>query len=224
FDMTLGIGMKKLIGGAAFSLGLMLVVIAGAELFTGNSLMISSVMTGRIGWRQMLERWGVVYLANFLGSLLVALLFYFSGLWRAGGGALGESAVAVAFGKVNLGFGEAFVRAVGCNWLVCLAVWMALSARQVVGKILAIFFPIMGFVAIGFEHSVANMYFIPVGIFLSNWGGLAPAGLDLSTLHWGTFLWNNLVPVTLGNIVGGVVFVGLSYWSAYLRPKPDAVL
>lgn len=222
FDMALGVGMKKLVGGAAFSLGLMLVVVAGAELFTGNSLMVSSVVTGRVTWGRVLGRWGVVYVANFLGSILLALLFYFSGLWKAGGGGLGETAVSVAYGKVHLGFVEAFVRAVGCNWLVCLAVWMALAARQVVSKIFAIFFPIMGFVAIGFEHCVANMYFIPAGIFLSAWGGVAPAGLDLSTLTWTAFLWNNLVPVTLGNTVGGVVFVGLSYWGAYLRPAAAA--
>jgi formate transporter len=146
------------------------------------------------------------------------LLFFFSGLWETGNGALGEAAVRIAHTKVNLGFTEAFVRAVGCNWMVCLAVWMALASRQIIGKIFAIFFPIMGFVAIGFEHSIANMYFIPSGILLNQWAGIAPAGLDLSTLTWGAFLFKNLIPVTIGNIIGGVVFVGLSYWGAYLRP------
>ncbi|GBC60452.1 histidine kinase [Desulfonema ishimotonii] len=214
-----GIGIKKMIGGAAFSIGLMLVIIAGAELFTGNNLMISSVMIGEITWKKMLAKWGVVYVANFVGSVLLALLFYFSGLWKVGGNALGAAAVKVAYAKVHLSFGEAFVRAVGCNWMVCLAVWMALASRTVIGKIFAIFFPIMGFVAIGFEHCVANMYFIPNGIFLSHWAGVVPAGLDISSLTWGAFLVNNLIPVTIGNIVGGVFFVGLGYWGAYLRPS-----
>ncbi len=224
FDLApvTGIGLQKLISGAAFSLGLMLVIIAGAELFTGNNLMISSVMIGEITWKKMLAKWGVVYLANFAGSLLMALLFYFSGLWKTGGGALGEAAVKVAYAKVNLSYTESFVRAVGCNWLVCLAVWMALASRQVIGKIFAIFFPITGFVAIGFEHCVANMYFIPNGIFLNQWAGIAPAGLDMGTLTWRACLIDNLVPVTIGNIVGGACFVGLGYWGAYLRPSKTA--
>jgi len=136
--------------------------------------------------------------------------------------ALGAAAVKIAYGKVNLGFGEALFRAIGCNWLVCLAVWMALSARQTVGKIFAIFFPIMAFVAIGFEHCIANMYFIPTGIFLHNWAGVAaPSGVDPSSLGWGSFLYRNLLPVTIGNIIGGGFFVGMGYWGAYLRPKRE---
>jgi formate/nitrite transporter len=220
FDMSpsLGLGLKKLVTGAAFSLGLMLVVIAGAELFTGNNLMVSSVVTGRTTWQKVLAKWGLVYCANFLGSILLALLFYGSGLWKTGNGALGVVALKTAYAKVHLGAGEAFVRAIGCNWLVCLAVWMALAARQTISKIFAIFFPIMGFVAIGFEHCVANMYFIPVGIFLSRWAGLAPEGIDTSTITWGAFVVKNLIPVTIGNVIGGGVFVGLGYWGAYLRP------
>jgi len=221
FDIPaeMGIGIKKLIGGGAFSIGLMLVIIAGAELFTGNTLMISSIITGRITWPNTLKRWTVVYFANFLGSIILALLFYYSGLWKTGADALGIAAVKTAYAKVHLSFGEALVRAIGCNWMVCLAVWMALSARQTIGKIFAIFFPIMGFVAIGFEHCVANMYFIPVGIFLTRWAGIAPEGLDVSSITWGAFALKSLVPVTIGNIIGGVVFVGLGYWGAYLRPS-----
>jgi formate transporter len=224
FDLApkAGVGIQKLVAGSAFSLGLMLVVIAGAELFTGNNLMISSVLSREIGFQVMLQRWGLVFLANFIGSVLLALIFFFSGLWKTGNGALGSSAVAIALNKVQLGFGEALVRGIGCNWLVCLAVWMALAARQTISKIFAIFFPIMGFVAIGFEHCIANMYFIPVGIFLKDCAGItAPAGMDPAALGWGSFLWNNLVPVTIGNIVGGGVFVGMSYWGAYLRPLSD---
>jgi len=225
FDLAskAGIGIQKLVAGSAFSLGLMLVVIAGAELFTGNNLMISSVLSREIGVKVMLQRWGLVFLANFIGSILLALLFYFSGLWKTGNGELGVSALAIALNKVRLGFGEALVRGIGCNWLVCLAVWMALAARQTISKIFAIFFPIMGFVAIGFEHCIANMYFIPVGIFLKDWAGVpAPTGIDPAALNWGSFLWNNLFPVTIGNILGGGVFVGMSYWGAYLRPLNEA--
>ncbi|WP_240744088.1 formate/nitrite transporter family protein [Desulfopila sp. IMCC35006] len=133
-----------------------------------------------------------MYVANFLGAILLALLFYFSGLWKAGGNALGKAAVKIAVAKVNLDVGEAFVRAVGCNWMVCLAVWMAVAPRQVIGEIFAIFFPTMGFVAIGIEHCVANMYFIPSGIFLSRWACLPPAGVNLSTLTWSAFFLNNI--------------------------------
>ncbi len=217
-----GIGITKILAGAAFSVGLMLVVIAGAELFTGNNLMISSVLSREITFNTMLKRWAIVFVANFVGSIVVALLFYFSGLWKTGDGALGAAAVKIAYNKISLSFGEALWRGVGCNWLVCLAVWMALAARQIIGKIFAIFFPIMAFVAIGFEHSVANMYFIPTGIFLINGASLPGlGGLDPNFLGWFNFLWRNLLPVTLGNIIGGGVFVGMSYWGAYLRPiKP----
>jgi formate transporter len=217
-----GVGVTKILGGAAFSVGLMLVVIAGAELFTGNNLMVSSVMIREISFSTMLKRWGIVFLANFIGSIIIALVFYFSGLWKTGDGALGAAAVKTAYNKVALSFGEALWRGIGCNWLVCLAVWMALAARQIIGKIFAIFFPIMAFVAIGFEHSVANMYFIPTGILLMNGAGITNVqGIDPAMLTWLNFLWRNLLPVTIGNIIGGAVFVGMSYWGAYLRPKTD---
>ncbi len=225
FDLAshLGTGFTRFLSGAVFSLGLMLVVIAGAELFTGNNLMISSALSGQIGFGRMLARWALVYAANFAGSVLLALIWVFSGLWKMGDGALGAFAVRTAFAKVNLSFLEALLRGIGCNWLVCLAVWMALASRQVIGKIFAIFFPIMAFVALGFEHSVANMYFIPTGLFLKNLLGVAaPAGVDPGSLTWVSFLWKNLLPVTIGNIIGGAVFVGMSYWSAYLRPAAPA--
>lgn len=225
FDLAAkaGIGIKKLVAGSAFSLGLILVVIAGAELFTGNNLMVSSVMSREITLASMSKRWGLVFVANFIGSILMVLIFYYSGLWRTGGGALGVAAVNIANAKVSLGFDEALVRGIGCNWLVCLAVWMALAARQTAGKILAIFFPIMGFVAIGFEHCVANMYFIPVGILLNDWAHVVPAGhVDLQSLCWTGFVFKNLIPVTIGNIIGGGVFVGMSYWGAYIMPNKTA--
>jgi formate/nitrite transporter len=226
FDLAAktGIGFMKVVSGAAFSLGLMLVVIAGAELFTGNNLMISSVMTGGITFYRMLTRWTLVYLANFIGSIILVLLFVFSGLWKTNGEALGSAAVQIAYNKVNLDFTEALFRGIGCNWLVCLAVWMALAARQTISKIFAIFFPIMGFVAIGFEHCIANMYFIPAGILLLSWTKISvPSGIDPTALNWFAFVFNNLLPVTIGNIIGGVVFVGMSYWGAYLRPQNSPV-
>ncbi len=222
FDMAsrFGLGFTKLVGGSVFSVGLMLVVIAGAELFTGNNLMITSSLAKEIGFGTMLKRWALVYAANFIGSIILALLFYFSGLWKTGEAALGQAALGIAFTKVNLEFGEALFRAIGCNWLVCLAVWMALSARQTIGKIFAIFFPIMAFVTVGFEHCVANMYFIPIGIFLYNWAGIAsPSGIISVSLTWGSCFYRNLLPVTIGNIIGGGFFVGMGYWGAYLRPQ-----
>ncbi len=221
FDMAqhFGIGMKKIMAGGAFSIGLMLVVIAGAELFTGNNLMVSSVFTGRITLRKMLAKWGIVYVANFIGSIILVLLFFYSDLWKTGGGALGMAAVKTANAKVHLSFGVALVRAIGCNWMVCLAVWMAMSSRQTIGKIFAILFPITAFVAMGFEHCVANMFFIPTGILLSHWAHVVPAGIDPASITWGSFVFNNLIPVTIGNIIGGAVFVGLGYWGAYLRPS-----
>ncbi len=175
YDMAaiMGTGFARFMSGSVFSLGLMLVVIAGAELFTGNNLMISSVMSGRIGLRTMLARWGLVYVANFIGALILAFLFAFSGLWKTGDGALGAYAVRVAYTKATLPFLDALLRGIGCNWLVCLAVWMALASRQTIGKIFAIYFPIMAFVALGFEHSVANMYFIPTGLLLRAFMGVA---------------------------------------------------
>ncbi len=213
----LGLGAAQVLTGAVFSVGLILVVIAGAELFTGNNLMITSVLDRQYGWRRMLERWGVVYAANFAGALLLAGIMYESGLWKMGGGAIGAKAVATAAAKVKLSFAEAFFRGIGCNWLVCLAVWMALSAKDVAGKVLAIFFPIMGFVALGYEHCVANMYFIPMGLMLKS--AAAAGSVNASALSWGSFLTANLLPVTLGNVVGGAIFVGSAYWLAFMRPR-----
>jgi formate transporter len=225
FDMAakFGTGFTKLMGGAVFSVGLMLVVIAGAELFTGNTLMVSSVMSREISFGMMVKRWALVFNANFIGALLVSLIFFYSGLWKTADGALGVAAVKVAYTKVHLTFTEALWRGIGCNWLVCLAVWMALAARQTIGKIFAIFFPVMCFVALGFEHCIANMYFIPTGILFVHWASIpVSTGIDISALNWVNLFWKNLLPVTLGNIIGGVVFVGMSYWGAYIRPSKMA--
>ena len=215
----LGVGMAKLIGGAVFSVGLMLVVIAGAELFTGNNLIFLSVLDRQVGVSRLLRNWTIVYFANLVGSLLLVLLMYWSGLWKTDGGLVGAKALAIANGKVNLTFLQAFARGIMCNWLVCLAVWMAVSARTVIGKVWAIFFPIMAFVASGFEHSVANMFFIPMGLVMKGQTAIVvTAGLadKLSHLTIGGMVMN-LIPVTLGNIIGGAFFVATLYWVVYLR-------
>jgi formate/nitrite transporter len=213
----IGLGLTKFITGAVFSVGLMLVVIAGAELFTGNNLIMASVLGGHTKLSKLFRNWGIVFVANFLGSVLLAGIMYETGLWKGGALGIGVKALAIANAKVNLPFWEAFFRGIGCNWLVCLAVWMMLSARDVTGKIWAAFFPIMAFVATGFEHCVANMYFVPMGIFLKGTEAATKAGVDLANLTWGGFVVNNLIPVTIGNIIGGSVFVALLYWSVYQR-------
>jgi formate/nitrite transporter len=213
-----GTGVGQVLAGSVFSVGLILVVIAGAELFTGNSLMMTSVLGKEYGLPRMLSRWSVVYAANFVGSVLLAFIMYQSGLWKMASNGVGAKALAIANAKVNLPFGEAFFRGVGCNWLVCLAVWMAFSAKEIAGKVLVIFFPIMAFVALGYEHCVANMYFIPMGLFLKASGAaVSSAGADLAALTWVRFVTANLVPVTLGNIVGGAIFVGSAYWCTFMR-------
>lgn len=215
-----GLGLSQLIAGGAFSVGLMLVVIAGAELFTGNNLMLISALDGRIRWRVLIEKWAIVYVANFLGAMLLVGIMYGSGLWKTGTDfGVARRALAIAKAKVELSFVAALLRGIACNWLVCLAVWMAMAARQVSCKILAIFFPIMTFVALGFEHSIANMYFVPLGIALKGTSAGTVFGAGLDSLTWGAFVFKNLVPVTIGNIVGGAGFVGALYWSVYLR-KP----
>ncbi len=234
---TLGLGMSKLFGGAVFSVGLMLVVIGGAELFTGNNLMTIGVANGDVKFLALLKNWGVVYLANLIGSVLLVYIMYKSNLWQTGakmvdgvcsvdGGGCANTALGIAIGKVNLSWSEAFYRGIGCNWLVCLAVWLAASSEEISGKIWGIFFPIMAFVASGFEHCVANMYFIPMGIFLKAdpvmVDQVASFGAKADALTWGGFAVNNLVPVTLGNIVGGAVFVGLAYYFAYVRKGKNA--
>lgn len=201
-----GIGLGRLIGGIAFSLGLILVVVAGAELFTGNNLIVMAWAERRISTASLLRNWALVYVANFVGAVGTALFVHLSGTLDLGGGAVRETALAIARDKTALPFDEAFFRGVLCNVLVCLAVWISAGARRVSGKILAIVFPIAAFVALGFEHSVANMYFIPLAM-LEAWGdpALTVGGLVA-----------NLVPVTLGNIVGGGALVALVYWIIYL--------
>ncbi len=220
-DSSMGVGLTKLIGGMTFSLGLVLVIIAGADLFTGDTLMVMACFSRKITWRQMLRSWVFVLFGNLAGSLAIVLLIHLSGHWLGNGGAIGAKALAIANAKVNLTFAQAFTSGMLCNILVCLAIWLCFSCRSVADKILAIIFPITAFVAMGFEHSIANMYFIPAGLVLKHNPEIVGLlnGVDLSNLTVSGCLFNNLVPVVIGNMVGGAIFVGAVYWILYLR-KP----
>ena len=220
----LGFGPTRWLAGFAFSLGLILVVVAGAELFTGNNLVVMSLVDGHISVGQLLRNWGIVFVGNFVGAISIVLMVWLGRGWELGDGSVGVSALSIAATKTALPFGVVFVRAILCNVLVCLAVWLAMAGKTVVDKVFAIIFPIAAFVAAGFEHSIANMYFIPQGMLLLDEPGLAAraeeSGLSpeqLASLDW-SGLVSNLTAATLGNIVGGGLLVGLVYWFVYLRP------
>jgi len=221
-DAGLGFGLTKLLGGLAFCLGLILVVVAGSELFTGNCLIVMSWMSGRTSFARLLRNWGLVYFANLAGALSLVGLMFYTNQWAFNGYGLGANALLIANAKVNLTFGEALARGILCNALVCLTIWLCFSARTVVGKILAIIFPITAFVAAGFEHSIANMYFIPMGILMAGQpsvlGATGATVGSVANLTWAGFV-GNLVPVTIGNIIGGGILVGAVYWLAYLRSE-----
>ena len=210
-DPGLGFGPSRLLGGLAFSLGLVLVVIAGAELFTGNALIVMAWVDGRVDLPELARNWGLVYLANLAGAVGAAALVALADGLALGDGRLGETAAGIARAKVALAWPTAFFRGILGNALVCLAVWLSFGARDVAGKILAVVFPVSAFVALGFEHSVANMYVIPLAL-LHGAGGVTLAG----------FL-GNLVPVTVGNVVGGGVFVAGVYWLCYRYRAPGSV-
>jgi formate transporter len=208
-DASLGFAAQRLLGGLAFSLGLVLVTVAGAELFTGNNLLAMAWADGSISTRQVLRNWAVVCAANFIGAAALALMVWLSGQAEMNSGAVGATAVRIAVAKANLGPVEAFVRGMLCNVLVCMAAWMALAGRSVTDKAVAIVFPITAFVAAGFEHSIANMYLMPLALLLG-----APIGwLDVLL---------NLVAVIAGNLVGGSVLVALVYHVIYVRPGQRA--
>jgi formate/nitrite transporter len=214
---SLTFGVTKLLGGLVFSLGLVLVIVGGAELFTGNNLIVMAVAGGKVSYTQLLKNWIIVYAGNFVGSVATAVLVFLSGQYTFAGGSVGLNAVAIADAKCGLGFVQAIALGILCNALVCLAVWLCFSARSTTDKILSIIFPITGFVAAGFEHSVANMYFIPLGLFIKT--PLGDAANQYNDLTWANFFFANLLPVTIGNIIGGAVLVGVVYWFIYLRQK-----
>ena len=213
-DAGLSFAASRLLGGLTFSLGLILVIVAGAELFTGNNLLVMAWASRRITTAELLSNWIVIYLANLAGALGLVLLVYFSNHWQMNGAAVGVHAVKIAAAKAAMPFWDAFFKGILCNILVCLAVWLALAGRSVVDKIFAIVFPISAFVAAGFEHSIANMYFIPLGILLKD----RVAAVGAEHLSW-FGLGANLLPVTLGNIVGGAAMVALVFFFIYQSGK-----
>ena len=217
-------GLGKVLAGAVFGTGLMLVLIAGGELFTGNTMMIAGVLEKKVSIKAMLKNWFFVYVGNFIGSIFIVYMMSKSGLFSSGDSMLGAVTIKIAAYKVGLTFIQAFFLGIMCNWLVCLAVWMAYGAKDMTGKIFAIFFPIWLFITSGFEHSVANMYYIPAGIMAKGNKTLTDAAAvlgvtpeKLNHLNWETFFINNLIPVTLGNIVGGGIFVAAVYWVVYIK-------
>jgi formate/nitrite transporter len=201
----MGLGPARLLGGIAFSLGLILVVVGGAELFTGNNFIVMAWAENKVTTVQLLKNWFIVYIANFVGAVGTAILMFWSGALTLGDNAFAETALNIAIYKTNLEPTQAFVRGILCNALVCLSVWLCFAARDVASKVLAIIFPVSAFVALGFEHCIANMYFIPLGMLLSD----GQIGI--------TDFLTNIIPVTAGNIVGGSIFVAFVYWVVYVR-------
>tara|TARA_R110002095_G_scaffold197205_1_gene176209 strand:+ start:376 stop:1167 length:792 start_codon:yes stop_codon:yes gene_type:complete len=201
----MGLGPARLLGGIAFSLGLILVVVGGAELFTGNNFIVMAWAENKVTTLQLLRNWSIVYIANFVGAVGTAILMFWSGALALGDNAFADNAVDIAAYKTSLSPIQAFVRGILCNALVCLSVWLCFAARDVASKILAIIFPVSAFVALGFEHCIANMYFIPLGMLLSD-----------GQIGVSEFL-TNIIPVTAGNIVGGSIFVAFVYWVVYVR-------
>ena len=218
-------GVTRLLGGLVFCLGLVLVVVAGAELFTGNNLIVMAWASRKVSTGLLLRNWFIVYLGNFVGAIVTAYGMFLSGQYLFSKGAVGLNALNIANVKVGLDFVPALVLGIFCNALVCLAVWLCMSARSTVDKIVAIIFPISAFVAAGFEHSIANMFFIPVALFIKSgappefWANIGQTPADFAAVTWGNFFVANLLPVTLGNIIGGALMVGLVYWFIYLRPS-----
>jgi len=223
FSAAMPYGVVRLLTGAAFSLGLVLVVIAGAELFTGNNLIVMAWASGKVTTQALLRNWVIVFAGNAVGALMTAILMFMSTQYTFGDGSVGLAALKTANAKASLAFVPALTLGILCNALVCLGVWMCYSARTTVGKIFSIIPPIAAFVAAGFEHSIANIYFIPVALFIkagaaeSFWDLIGMTGADFPALTWSNFLVGNLLPVTAGNIIGGSVMVAATYWFVYLR-------
>ena len=227
FKTGLPYGVTRLLTGLAFTVGLILVVVGGAELFTGNNLITMAFMSKKVKLVALLKNWGVVYVGNFVGSIITALIVFFGKQYTFGGNSIGLATLNIGNTKCGYEFIQAIALGIMCNALVCMAVWMCYSARSTTDRILAIIPPISCFVAAGFEHSVANMYFIPIALFIKNFDTKVydaivanlNAGKDFANLTWGKFFFSNLLPVTIGNIIGGAIMVGLIYWFVYLRKQ-----
>ena len=221
-------GVVRLIGGVAFALGVVLIVCGGAALFTGDNLIVMAWASRKVSTASVLRIWSVVYAGNFVGAAATAVVVYLSGQYTFGDGAVGATVLAVSSGKLGFTFAQAFWLGVLCNTLICLVVWLTYSTRTSGGKVLVTLLPVSAFVAAGFEHCVANMYFFPHALLIkwgaggSFWQAIGKTPADYSMLTWDAFLTANLVPVTLGNIVGGTLLVGAVYWFVYLRPGAKA--
>ena len=216
-DATLSFTASSLLGGLSFCLGLFLVIAAGSELFTGNCLMIMGKLSDKYSWAQMLKSWVVVWVGNLVGALILVFILYFAGFYTMNGGAVGNTMMTVAAGKIAPAWGTLFFRGIMCNFLVCLAVWIGFGGRTIVDKFCTVILPICAFVACGFEHCVANMYFLPMGLVMKMSGAVAYTGtanIDVITIMG---ILKNISAATLGNIVGGCILVGVIYWLVYAK-------
>jgi formate/nitrite transporter len=223
FSAGLPYGVVRLLSGVVFSVGFIMVVVAGAELFTGNNLIVMAWASGKVKTRALLLNWLIVFVGNFIGAIATAALMFATTQYTFGNGAVGLAALATASGKISHGFIPTVALGIMCNALVCLASWMCYSARTTIDRVVTIIFPISAFVAAGFEHSIANIYFIPMALLIkagapgSFWAAIGKTAADFDALTWSRFLVGNLVPVTIGNIIGGSVMVAAVYWFVYLR-------
>ncbi|PKG39253.1 formate transporter FocA [Psychromonas sp. Urea-02u-13] len=217
-------GISKLVGGLAFSMGLLLVVVVGGELFTSSTLTLIAKASHRITTARMLKNWAVVYFGNYVGATFLVFLIFFAGLYNADNGQWGLNALQVAQHKLHHSFTEAIALGILCNIMVCLAIWMAFGARTITDKMVAVLLPVAMFVASGFEHSIANMFMVPTGIMIHHyappefWAAIGHSPSEFADITSFNFIVNNLIPVTIGNIIGGGVIVGLMHWMIYLRP------
>jgi len=216
-------GVVRLLIGLVFSAGLIMVVIAGAELFTGNNMLVMAWASGKVTTRALLLNWGISFAGNFFGAIATAALMFYTTQYTFGGGAVGLAALSTANAKTSLAFIPALALGIMCNALVCLAVWMSFSARTNIDRVVTVIPPIAAFAAAGFEHCIANIYFIPAGLFIkagapdSFWKAIGRTAADFPELTWGNFFVGNLLPVTIGNIIGGSIMVAAVYWFVYLR-------
>lgn len=216
----IGFGLSRMISGIVFSLAIILIVVAGAELFTGNNLLFLNRLEKKTSTLSLVKFLLLIYIANIFGAAIFAFIIYLSNIGSLNGNAVGLQALTIANAKVNLTWGEAFVRGIACNWLVCLAIWMSAGAKSIISKIFAIVFPITAFVALGFEHSIANAFYISYGILLKNTNLAFLFQANTSNLNLIGFI-NNLIPVTLGNLMAGTLFVAAAYWLAFRQERSN---
>lgn len=217
-DSTLSFAASQVLGGLCFSLGLICVVVSGSELFTGNCLMVIGALDKKYAWGGVIKNWIIVWIFNFIGSLIMVLIVFGAGLFNFNDGGVGQAMMNVAVSKVNLDWGTIFFRGIICNFLVCLAVWMGFVGKTVIDKIFTCIFPVMAFVAVGAEHCVANMFFLPMGLAVKSAGVIESTNAAIDVLNVGGIFYN-ISAATLGNIVGGCILVGVMYWWAYHKKR-----